>query len=90
MQGHAATSLAVGVQEKVERRIDPRSAEGFLDDVALPILVEAVPHVLCRAAAANAEIGAERPLALGRGRLDGDEMSAPAVALDRYGLTGKA
>ena len=83
MQGHAPPPVAMGVDERLDRRLDPRLLQGMDERAVLPGLIEAVLHVLRRAAAAIVEIGAERRLALGRGDIDADEMRVRSVALDR-------
>jgi hypothetical protein len=81
-----ATAFAVGVDQGIERRVDAGLPQGMGKGAALPFLVEAVLHVLGRAAAALVEIGAERRFALGRGGLDRDKVGPRCVPLDRDGF----
>ena len=84
VQRHPATTLAMGVDETLDRHLDAGRPQRAADIFLLPGAVGESGHVLRRAAAAPAEIGTERNNPLGRGGYDLDEMAASAVALDGH------
>ena len=65
MQRQAPPSLAMGVDHGLERRVETRLLQRMRQRSLLPGAIEVVAHVLRGAAAAFAEIRAERRLALG-------------------------
>src|SRR5262245_44244055 len=63
----AAASLAMGVDQVVDRRVEPRSHQRRDDRSAFPIAVACRGQMLERAAAANSEMRADRRDAVGTG-----------------------
>ena len=85
----AAASLAMGVNQVVDRRVEPRSRQRRDDQSAFPIAVACRCQVLERAAAANSEMRADRCDAVGAGDVHLDQVAAVGVTgpwFDRGGL----
>ena len=86
----AAASLAMGVDQVVDWRVEPRSRQRRDDQSALPIAIARRGQVLERTAAANPEMWADRCDAVGAGDIDLDQMAAVGVAGPSFDLGGFA
>ncbi len=85
-----AAAVAVGIDQFVHRRIKAGLRQRVDHQVAFPFPIAGRGPVLDRAAAADAEMRAERLDALGAGGLDAQEMTAirmTGYALDLDGLS---
>ena len=76
----AAAALAMRVDQLGDRRVDIGLAERLDDEAALPGAIGSGRPMLQRAAAADAEVGADRRDALGARHFDGEELAAVGLA----------
>ncbi len=78
----APPALAMRVDERADLGLDARALERANEAFALPLAVEARAHVLGRAAAANAEIGADGrgPLGAGVRRISRRRARLPSIS----------
>ena len=90
MERGAAAAVAVGVDQFVDRRIEAGLRERVDDQAALPFAIAGRGPMLDRAAAANAEMRAERLDALRARGLDPQQMAAIRMAGDALDLDGLA
>ena len=70
MEHRAAAAVAMGVDQIVDRRVEPGLRQRLDDEAALPVAIARGVPVLHRAAAADAEMRADRRDALGARGLD--------------------
>src|SRR4051794_17348625 len=75
MEGDAAASSTMGVDQVIDRAFDPSMGEGIDHDLPLPGAIGRWMPVLDRAAAASAEIPAERCNPLCACRFDADQRT---------------
>ena len=84
----AAASLAMGVDQLVDRRVEARSRHRGDDQSAFPIAVARRRQMLERAAAANPKMWADRRDAVGAGDIDLDQLAAVGVAGPSFDFGG--
>src|SRR5437016_3559597 len=89
MHDDAAAAVAMGIDEVGDRRLDPLMRKRRGDEAALPDAVARFLPVLQSAAAAGAEIGADRRDAVGRRRDIFAHIAPIAVAGDDDGFAGQ-
>ena len=80
MKHGAAAAVAMGVDQLGDRRVDAGLAERIDDEAAFPGAVGSGRPMLQRAAAADAEVRADRRDALGARYFDGEELAAVGMA----------
>ncbi len=90
MKHGAAAAFAVGVDEVIDRRGDAGLRQSGDHEVALPGAIGRRAPMLHRAAAAHAEMRADRRNALGARLLDLQQMSAVGIAGRRINLNALA
>ncbi len=90
MERGAAAAIAVGVDQRVHRRIEAGLRKCFDHQGALPFLIIRRRPMLDRAAAANAEMRTERLDALRACGFDPQQMAAIRMAGDALDLDGLA
>jgi len=85
MQHRAAAALAMGVDQRRDRRDNARMCQRLGDEAALPQVIFGERPVLHGAAAALREVLADRRNALVARLVDTIETAAVGVAGDRFG-----
>ena len=90
MDGDAPAACAVGVEERFDLTFDAGMRQGIDHDLAFPGAIGFRLPVLNGAAAATAEIFAERLDPFGAGALDAGQLPAVGVIGHRFGLDGLA
>src|SRR3954468_3481680 len=88
MHGDAAASGAMGVDQLIDRTFDSCGGEGIHHDLPLPGAIGRWLPVLYGAAAAGAEISAERQDPLRAGDCDAEQRRTVGLAGDRLGFDG--
>ncbi len=80
MEDRAPAALAMGVDDGVDGRVEPRIAQRRNHEVAFPGAIARGAPMLDRAAAADAEMRTDRRDPLGTGHVDPHQMPAVRVA----------
>jgi hypothetical protein len=86
----AAATVAVSVDQLINRCIEPSSRQGRNDQSTFPIAIARSRQMLKRATAANSEMRADRRNAVGARNVDLGEMAAIGVARPGLDLGGLA
>ncbi len=86
MEGGAAATGAVRIDQRADLAGDAGLLQRIHDELSLPVAIGVRLPVLDRAAAADAEIRAERFDALGARRIDAQEMAAVEQIATRTGM----
>src|SRR5262249_61230137 len=86
----AAAPFTMGVDQVVDRRVEPRSRQRRDDQGAFPIAVARRGEVLERAATANPKMWADRGDAVRAGHIYLDQVSAVGVSGPSFDLGGFA